>query len=210
MQPKPSLYLVCGAALALGALLLPAAFMLHPTLQHQPLDVGQVSTWRLSLLARFVAAALIVAGMLALTLRFAASDRAGWALLALALMLVGAIGYLGGAAEEWSYLATGVPEGPDPQLPRVAWGIGALAATGRILSWLGLCALGVALTRDRAFPPWFGLLGIVIGVIEIAGEFLWTHSRSLLLLFLLGFAWLLALGLMMVRARARLGAPEPA
>jgi len=208
MRLKPSLYLMGGLALAIAAPLMVLAVFIQPIAGEAPLEAGKLFAWKLSVLALYASAALIIAALLVLALRYAATDQAGWALLALAAVIPGTVGYLAGTATAWSYLATGVVAGVAP-IPPPAWGVAAMAAAGRMVCWGGLAAEGIAIRRDAAFPRWYGPVGIVIGGLEIIGEIALGYDLPLMLLWLLGFVWLFGLGLLMLQARSRLAAAEP-
>ncbi|NJD11810.1 MAG: hypothetical protein FIB01_15675 [Gemmatimonadetes bacterium] len=209
MRLKPSTYLIAGALLALATVLMVVGVMIQPDQAATPIAATKVFAWKLSLVAFYAAAAFMLTALFALAFHFAGTDQAGWALLAAAAVIPGTVGYLAGSATEWTFMATGVVPN-EGGIPHPVWGVAAMAAAGRMLCWLGLAAAALAVSREAAFPRWFGLLGVLIGVLEIAGEVLLSPGPVLELLWLAGFAWLFVLGLLMVQARNRLAGAAPA
>ena len=206
MRYKASMYLTGGIGFALGALVLAASVLLQPVPpETPPLAANSLLLWKATVVGFFIGAALTTTGLFTLARHFAGSDVDGWAMLAFMCGAFGAVGYLAGTGGQWAWYVSGDPIG----LSNAMWGFVAIATAGRILAWLSMITASIALTREKAFPTWLPILGMVVGVAEVVAELVLEIGGTLSMTWMVGFAWMLVFGVMMIMARGKLAAAAP-
>ena len=198
MQWKSSLYLTGGMGYAVGSLLLLLCVMLQPVGS----DPALMTTfmWKATTVGFFFSAAFILTGAWVLQRHFINTDADGWAILALALSVVGPMGYLCSGLNSWAYAANSAN-------PNAVWMMVAFGAAGRILAWASMIPMGLALTRERRLPSWLGAASILLGAVEVVADVVMDGaSKNLQMVWFVGFAYLFVLGVMLIMSRDKLAA----
>jgi hypothetical protein len=203
---SPSLYRVCGNSLMAAGLLFAVALVLMPALRAPDLAAARSlvgAAWIVAAWLAGVGMVLTVAANIGIYRHFAGGPQEGWAVLALATALVGAIlatfsFALNGAGQPaLLQLAAAAPQGAslDPAQTALAAVASGGYAMGGVLLWLAGLPLGYAMLKDRAWPRFVAWTSLAIALVEeVAGFTLLHHHQLHRLVLLLGFAFLVYLG----------------
>ncbi len=216
---NPSLYRVCGNALAASAVLFVlGVFLATPYALQTAGEVKAAFTplatvgWALDALA----VVLAFTGVLGLVRHFSGGPGEGWATMGLAVFALGAVSLFlvftwNALGERMVALMAASPDAPTAALD------GAQMATfvmrrplmiaGACTVWLSLLPLGIAMRGDAAFPRFASGATIAVGVIELAAILLLRYQVIVFAaITILGWIFLALLGV----TSARLGRKAPA
>ncbi len=215
-----SLYRVSGNSLIVAALLWALSLLLLPkgptnTIAEAMARVGPA--WIISGVLMTLGCIAGMVGMVGLYRHFTGSDREGWvllgaaagvsgALLAMASMAIAAVGLpIALRMVQDATLAT-----PEPAEAALLLAVSSLYILGGTLMWLGLLPFGYGMLGDRLWSRPIAWGAIVIGVVEAIGGFvLMTSDLPLVLLMIVGFAFLAVLGNALARSPRALGKVAP-
>ncbi|MBI4546165.1 MAG: hypothetical protein HY703_13285 [Gemmatimonadetes bacterium] len=206
----PSLYNVGGNGLIAGGILLAIGVFLHPAPPESAdaavtFDMAglNVAHWAIAL-----GEILALAGILCLSRHFSSTAAGGWALLGVALALVGTMGVITAPGTEASAIRLMAVAGMEESANVMADAHTQAVTTSIVAHWLAVVVFGLAMTRDSAWPSWLAYSGVGVGLLEVIGTFAFPPATGMMVA-LLGFAWLVAAGATMARM-GRVAAAAPA
>lgn len=201
MSVNRSLYQIGGLGLIGGALALAVGSFVHPVAPDAAATGSEAAAhWLFA-----IGLVLLLTAIITLSRHFSGGDGEGMAILALALAIIGYGGLVASWGVEMAALAS--TDGAEPLLA----GVTALVEMTRVLAWLSLVPLGLAMLRDPAWPAALAWTGAGLGVAMAAAEF-FTEYAVLRIAFLAGFVWLAVAGwkfMAMARREPTPSAPAP-
>jgi hypothetical protein len=208
MSRQPSLYRVCGPALAAGGLLLLTGFALKPP-QPATLDTAAelgLATWVLANWLFVFGAVLLLGGWIGLTSHLNDAVGRGWSTLGLGAVAIGCVGLATAAAINAEALPQLLAVYSDERRQfaidsyfSVELTMGALGLMAWTIFWVGIAISSLALGEDAEYSQAFGVAGLVVALAEIASQLLPDGSLLRDAISILGCIWLIAVGTIFFR-----------
>lgn len=212
-----SLYRVSGNSMIAAAVFWAISLLILPrgpanTVAEAMARVGPA--WIVSAVIAVIASVVAIGAIAGIYRHFADGEQEGIVLLAAASSISGALLMIASMAIAAVSMPIAVRMAsdaalntPEPMEAALVLTLSGLYAIGGTLMWLGLIPLGIGMLRETVWPRWIGWGAIITGIVEaIAGFLLMRAELPLLLLAILGFAFIALLGNAVARL-PRLAAP---